>query len=151
VYGSFDSFDPLNSMVIPSLIRKASENDVLEVWGDGTPVRDFIHARDVARGILFAMENGITEPLNLGSGGGISIKELVDIIVNSFDKNLEVKWLTDAPAGDKKRVMDISRIQGHGFELLVPFKEGIKETIQWFENNKSIIDKRYNVFQKDNG
>ena len=68
VYGPFDNFDPKNAMVVPSLIRKAYENDIIEVWGDGSSIRDFIHTKDVARGMLFAVENKITKPLNLGSG-----------------------------------------------------------------------------------
>ena len=75
VYGEYDNFDPESSMVVPSLIRKAYENDVLSVWGDGSAVRDFIYAEDVARGMLHMVENQITEPVNLGSGTGITIKE----------------------------------------------------------------------------
>jgi GDP-L-fucose synthase len=77
VYGDYDNFNPENAMVIPSLIRKSQENDVLEVWGDGSPIRDFIHADDVAEGIIFAVENKITEPINLGSGNGSSILVLI--------------------------------------------------------------------------
>ena len=73
VYGPYDNFDLKNAMVVPSLIRKAYENDILEVWGDGSPIRDFIHAKDVARGMMFAVENKITKPINLGSGNEVTI------------------------------------------------------------------------------
>ena len=75
VYGPNDNFGKW-SMVVPSLIKKAMENDVLEVWGDGSPIRDFIYSEDVARGMLHMVKNKVTEPVNLGSGTGITIKEL---------------------------------------------------------------------------
>jgi GDP-L-fucose synthase len=146
VYGDYDNFNPANAMVVPSLIRKAQENDVLEVWGDGTPVRDFIHADDVAKGMIFAVENQITEPINLGSGKGYSIKEIVDLVVKHSGKQLEVKWLTDKPAGDKIRLFDMTRAKSYGFDISVSLEEGIKRTTEWFLNNKETLDKRYNAF-----
>ena len=146
VYGNYDNFNPANAMVIPSLIRKAQENNILEVWGDGTPIRDFIYADDVALGMIFAVENQITEPINLGSGKGYSIKEVVDMVVKYSNKPLEVKWLTDKPSGDKIRLFDMTRAKSHGFDISVSLDEGIKKTTEWFLNNKDILDKRYNAF-----
>jgi GDP-L-fucose synthase len=146
VYGAYDNFNPANAMVVPSLIRKAQENEVLEVWGDGSPIRDFIHADDVALGMIYAVEKQITEPINLGSGKGYSIKEVVDMVVKHSGKQLEVKWLTDKPAGDKVRLFDMTRAKSHGFDILVSLDEGIKNTTEWFLNNKEILDKRYNAF-----
>lgn len=146
VYGAYDNFNPANAMVVPSLIRKAQENDVLEVWGDGSTIRDFIHADDVALGMIFAVENQITQPINLGSGKGYSIKEVVDMIVKYANKSLEVKWLTDKPAGDKIRLFDMTRAKNYGFNTSVSLEEGIKKTTEWFLNNKEILDKRYNAF-----
>ena len=144
VYGPYDNFDPKNAMVIPSLIRKASENSELEVWGDGSPVRDFIHARDVALGMLHAVKNKITEPINLGSGSGVKIKEIAEVIAERYNK--EIKWLTDGPAGDPRRVFDMERARSYGFEPSISIRQGILETIEWFEQHKNIVDKRYNVF-----
>jgi len=146
VYGAYDNFNPANAMVVPSLIRKAQENDVLEVWGDGSTIRDFIHADDVALGMIYAVEKQITEPINLGSGKGYSIKEVVDMVVKHSGKPLEVKWLTDKPAGDKIRLFDMTRAKSHGFDISVSLDEGIKLTTDWFLNNKNILDKRYNAF-----
>ena len=133
-------------MVIPSLIRKACEEDVLEVWGDGSSIRDFIHARDVALGMLHVVENKITEPVNLGSGDGIAIKEIAEVISRKFDK--KIKWLTDKPTGDARRVFDMTRAHKHGFKPQVTIKDGIEETIEWFLKNKDIVDKRFNAFNK---
>ena len=146
VYGNYDNFNPANAMVVPSLIRKAQENDVLEVWGDGSTIRDFIHADDVALGMLFAVENQITKPINLGSGEGYSIKEVVDMVVKHSGKDLEVKWLTDKPNGDAIRLFDMTRAKSYGFDISVSLEEGIKKTIEWFKNNKEILDQRYNAF-----
>jgi GDP-L-fucose synthase len=146
VYGAYDNFNPANAMVVPSLIRKAQENDVLEVWGDGSTIRDFIHADDVALGMIYAVEKQITEPINLGSGKGYSIKEVVDMVVKHSGKQLEVKWLTDKPAGDKIRLFDMARAKSYGFDISVSLEEGIKSTTDWFLNNKEILDKRYNAF-----
>lgn len=149
VYGSYDNFDPANAMVIPSLIRRAMDGEnPLTVWGDGTPIRDFIHARDVARGMLFAVENKITEPINLGSGTGVTIKDIVEIIVNNLPNKPDVVWDTSKPAGDKKRLMSMERASGYGFKTTVSLEEGIKETMQWYAENKGEIDKRYNVFSQ---
>jgi GDP-L-fucose synthase len=146
VYGAYDNFNPANAMVVPSLIRKAQENNVLEVWGDGSQIRDFIHADDVALGMIYVVEKQIPEPINLGSGKGHSIKEVVDMVVKHSGKQLEVKWLTDKPAGDKIRLFDISRAKSYGFNISVSLEEGIKNTTDWFLDNKEILDKRYNAF-----
>ena len=148
VYGPYDNFDPENAMVIPSLIRKASENDKLEVWGDGSPIRDFIHSRDVALGMLHMVDNKVTKPVNLGSGEGIAIKQIVDIVVDKCPKDLDVVWQTDKPTGDKKRILDSARAKEVGFETTISLEQGIQETIEWFEENRSMIDDRHNAFRK---
>jgi len=147
VYGPYDNFDPNNAMVIPSLIKRALDGEnPLVVWGDGSPVRDFIHADDVAEGMLLALEKGIGKPINLGSGRGVSIKEIVDIIVNNMEKKPKVIWDTSKPTGDKKRLMDISRAKSIGFKPKISIEEGIKGVMKWYMENKDIVNKRYNVF-----
>lgn len=146
VYGLYDNFNPKNAMVVPSLIRKAQENNVLEVFGDGSQIRDFIFADDVARGMIHAVKNKITQPMNLGSGKGFTIKEIVDIVVKHSGKDIEVKWLTDVPGGDKIRLFDTTRAKLYGFDVSVGLEEGIKNTTEWFINNKETLDKRYNAF-----
>ena len=87
VYGPNDNFGKW-SMVVPSLIKKAMENDVLEVWGDGSPIRDLIYTDDVAKGMIHMVENQVTEPVNLGSGDGVTIKEVADIIASYFQLDM---------------------------------------------------------------
>jgi GDP-L-fucose synthase len=147
VYGPYDNFDPANAMVIPSLIRRGLDGEnPFTVWGDGSPIRDFIHAEDVARGMMMAVEKGITEPINLGSGKGVTIKELVEIVVSHLPKRPEILWDTTKPTGDKKRLMDMARARKYGFEPQVSFEKGIPGVMEWYLKNKTEIGKRYNVF-----
>jgi GDP-L-fucose synthase len=146
VYGPYDNFDTKNAMVVPSLIRKAYENDILEVWGDGSSIRDFIHAEDVARGMLFVVENQITKPINLGSGTGVTIKQLAETIANYFNKS--INWLTDKPSGDAKRIFSMERANSYGFYPEIGIEKGVKETIEWFIKNKDLTDKRFNILNK---
>ncbi len=149
VYGPYDNFDPDNAMVIPSLIRRAMDGESpLRVWGDGSSIRDFIHARDVARGMLLAIEKGLGQTVNLGSGKGMSIKEIVTIIAGNIKVKPRIVWDTTKPSGDKRRVMDISRAGAIGFHPEIDIRKGIKETMDWYEKNKDIINKRYNVFRE---
>ncbi|MCH8987047.1 NAD-dependent epimerase/dehydratase family protein, partial [Patescibacteria group bacterium] len=151
VYGPYDNFDPENAMVIPSLVKRAVDGeDPLTVWGDGSPIRDFIHAKDVAKGMLMALEKSPGYPINLGSGVGYSIKEIVEVIVGNLEKKPEVVWDTSKPAGDKKRLMDISKAKALGWEPEVSLKEGIKEVMEWYKENKDVVSKRYNVFTEKN-
>ena len=149
VYGPYDNFDPANAMVIPSLIRRAMDGeDPFVVWGDGSAIRDFIHAKDVAAGMIQVVEKGFTQPLNLGSGVGVTIREIVEIIVGNLKNKPKVVWDTSKPSGDKKRLMDVARAKSLGIEPRVSLEEGIKETMAWYEANRQIIGQRFNVFNQ---
>jgi GDP-L-fucose synthase len=147
VYGPYDNFDPDNSMVIPSLIRRALDGEnPLVVWGDGSQIRDFIHARDVAKGMVLVMEKMPGQPVNLGSGAGTSIRDLVEVVIGNLKDRPKVIWDASKPSGDKKRIMDISRASTIGFRPDKSIKEGIKETMEWYLQNKDTAGKRYNIF-----
>ena len=147
VYGPFDNFDGANAMVIPSLIKRAMDGEIpLTVWGDGSPVRDFIHARDVARGMMLVMEKGYSQPVNLGSGTGVAIREIAETIAANIPGGLEIVWDTSKPSGDKKRLMDITRAKSLGFELTISLAEGIKEAMAWYAENSGVADNRYSAF-----
>lgn len=148
VYGPYDNFDPNNAMVIPSLIRRAMDGErPLTVWGDGSPIRDFIHARDVARGMMLAVEKGINEPINLGSGSGVTIKQIAEIVAQEIPAGpIDLVWDTTKPAGDAKRLMDMTRASGYGFTPEVSIEAGIKETIAWYAANQGNVGNRYNAF-----
>lgn len=145
VYGPFDNFDPDNAMVIPSLIHRAlNEKGPLTVWGDGSPIRDFIHARDVAAGMLKVVQLGINEPINLGSGGGVSIKEVAETVAGLTGK--EILWDTEKPSGDSLRIMDTTKAEKLGINSQVSLKDGITETLAWYEEHHELASARYNSF-----
>jgi GDP-L-fucose synthase len=132
VYGPYDNaiFDEW-AMVVPSLIRKGYNDDVLEVWGDGSPIRDFIYSEDAARGMLHMVKNKVSEPVNLGSGTGVTIKEVAEIIADYFGK--EIEWDITKPMGDMKRIMSTERAESYGFNPQISLKDGIIKTIEWYE------------------
>ena len=130
VYGPNDNFGKW-SMVVPSLIKKAMENEVLSVWGDGSPIRDLIYADDVARGMIHMVKNKVTEPVNLGSGTGVTIKQIADIVANYF--NIDIEWDITKPMGDMKRLMSTERAESYGFSPKVSLENGIIKTIQWYK------------------
>lgn len=136
VYGPNDNFGKW-SMVVPSLIKKAMENDVLEVWGDGSPIRDLIYTDDVARGMIHMVENQVTEPVNLGSGDGVTIKEVADIIASYFQ--LDIEWDETKPMGDSKRLMSTERAESFGFTPQTSLENGIVKTIQWYKEYNSVL------------
>jgi GDP-L-fucose synthase len=146
VYGPYDNFDLKNAMVVPSLIRKAYENDVLEVWGDGSPIRDFIHAKDVARGMMFAVENKITKPINLGSGNEVTIGQVAEFVAKYFNK--PIQFSPEKPSGDAKRLFSMERANSYGFYPEISIEEGLEDAIEWFILNKDLVDKRVNVLNK---
>jgi GDP-L-fucose synthase len=146
VYGPFDNFDPANAMVIPSLIARATAGpSPLTVWGDGSPIRDFIHARDVARGMMMVVEQGFNKPVNLGSGTGVTVRQVVDILCKLIP-GLEVEWDTTKPAGDVKRLLDMTRANSIGFKPEISLEAGIAETLEWYRANKNDVGRRYNAF-----
>ena len=151
VYGSYDNFDPENAMVIPSLIHRAiTGENPLTVWGDGTPIRDVIHAKDVARGMMIALEKGVTLPINLGSGNGVTIKHIAETVSKLVPGGpIKIIWDKSKPMGDKKRLMEITRAKKLlGFKPIISLEQGIKETIEWYLKNKAHLHKRYNIFNE---
>lgn len=148
-YGPYDNFDPKTAMVIPSLINRAmSGENPLTVWGDGSPIRDFIYSKDVARGMMLCVEKGINVPVNLGSGSGVTIKEIAETIVNLIPgKPVKIVWDKTKPKGDIKRLMSMKRAKKLlGFKPKYSLEEGIKETIEWYAKNSSNLGKRYDAF-----
>jgi len=129
IYGPNDNFGK-NSMVIPALIKKGHEDDIINVWGDGSPIRDFIYCEDVARGMLHMVENKVNDTVNLGSGEGVKISDIANTIGRHFDK--EVKYDKSKPNGDMKRLMSMKRSNDYGFRPTTSLDGGIQKTIDWY-------------------
>jgi GDP-L-fucose synthase len=146
LYGPRDNFNLETSHVIPALIRKAIEaqergDKELPVWGDGSPTREFLYVEDAADGILTAAEkyNG-PEPVNLGSGYEISIKDLAEMIQEQTGFEGKLAWQTDKPNGQPRRGLDVTRAKEYfGWQAQVSFEEGMRRTIEWFKENREKI------------
>ncbi|HOQ68884.1 MAG TPA: GDP-L-fucose synthase [Anaerolineaceae bacterium] len=143
LYGPRDNFKPESSHVIPALIKKCVEAvesgaDFIEVWGDGTPTREFLYVEDAAEGILLATEKyDSPEPINLGSGMEISIKHLVELIARLTGLKGRIIWDTSKPNGQPRRRLDVTRAeQAFGFIAGTSFEEGLKKTIEWYRGQK---------------
>jgi GDP-L-fucose synthase len=144
LYGMRDNFDPQSSHVIPALILKCVEamrqgEDHITCWGTGAATREFLHADDCARGILLATEKyDKSEPVNLGAGFEISIKELAERIAALTGFKGRLVWDASQPDGQPRRSLDTSRAEREfGFRAQIGFDEGLKQTIEWYLNQTS--------------
>ena len=142
LYGPRDNFHPTNAHVIPDLIRKMSdaqargEREVV-LWGDGSPTREFLYVDDAAEGIVLAsLRYDGPEPVNLGTGEEISIKELAELIGEATGFEGEIVWDTTKPNGQPRRKLDTTRAKElFGFEAQTPFREGIARTVAWYREH----------------
>ncbi|CEJ45235.1 GDP-L-fucose synthase family protein [Umezakia ovalisporum] len=142
LYGPEDNFDPRSSHVIPALIRKVHEAQIkgekqLPVWGDGSPTREFLYSEDAARGIVMGTTSyNDSEPVNLGTGSEISIRDLITLICELMEFDGDIVWETDKPNGQPRRCLDIERAKEvFGFSPQVSFRQGLKNTIDWYRQN----------------
>ena len=143
LYGPGDNFDPAGSHVIPALIKKCVDAvdrkaDHIDCWGTGNVSREFIHAADAAEGILLATEHyDGPEPVNIGAGFEITIKDLVEKIAELTGFTGEIRWDSSKPDGQPRRCLDVSRAKEYfGFEAKTPFDKGLKATIDWYMANR---------------
>jgi GDP-L-fucose synthase len=139
LYGPWDNFNPDSSHVIPALIRKLDEakqrkDDVVAVWGDGSPTREFLYVEDAAQGIVKATQHyDGSEPVNLGTNSEISIKDLVELLAELMEFKGKIHWQTDKPNGQPRRCLDTQKADKlFGFKAQMSFREGLKRTIDWW-------------------
>jgi GDP-L-fucose synthase len=144
LYGPGDNFDPSSSHVIPALIRKCLEakrsgSPMIEVWGTGTATREFLFVEDAARAIALATEHyDEPEPVNIGAGFEIAIKDLVNLIVELTGYEGGVRWNSAYPDGQPRRMLDCTRARlGFGFVAETGFREGLLRTIHWYEQTEN--------------
>ncbi len=146
LYGPGDNFNPASSHVIPALIKKIVDamdagQEYIECWGTGSASREFIYAPDAAEGIVLATEkfNG-PEPVNIGAGSEITIKDLVEKIAQLAGFEGEIRWDPSKPDGQPRRCLDTSRAKQYfDFEAQTDFDTGLKETINWYQQNKAVL------------
>jgi|APSaa5957512622_1039677.scaffolds.fasta_scaffold09674_1 GDP-L-fucose synthase len=154
LYGPRDNFNLETSHVIPALIRKALEaqdrgDKELVVWGDGSPTREFLYAEDAADGIVTATETyNESEPVNLGSGYEIPIKDLAELIQKLTGFEGKLVWDTDKPNGQPRRGLDVTRAKEKlGWEAKVGFEEGLRRTIEWYKENREHVPAKDDLCQ----
>jgi len=139
IYGPADNFDPNTAHVIPALIKKIVEaerdkRDYIEVWGTGKATREFLYVEDAAEGIILAAEKyNNSDPINLGSGKEISIKDLVELICHLVGFKGKIHWDSSKPDGQPRRILDVSLAKREfNFAAKTSLKEGLKRTIDWY-------------------
>jgi len=148
LYGPRDNFDLQTSHVIPALIRKVLEakergSDHIDVWGTGTPTREFLYVADAADGIVSAAERyNDAEPVNMGTGRAVSIRALVKLICKIAGYQGRIRWQAHKPDGQPSRRLDVSRAQkAFGFRAHTKLEEGLRLTLDWYQNRRAIREK----------
>lgn len=150
VYGPGDNFDPKNAMVIPTLMHRIHQKeDPVVVWGDGSAIRDFAYSRDVAEGIILALYHGTGgDFVNLGSGKGYSIRELVETLSEFLDFNYQFD--ISKPSGFPRRIMDITMAKEMiDYQPSISLEDGLKETWNWFIENQDEYLQKQNYFKEE--
>jgi len=141
LYGYFDNFDLKSSHVLPAMLRKFHEakengNSAVELWGSGSPMREFLFVDDMAEAVVFALENELPEFLyNIGSGKDVAIKELAETIQAVVGYKGNILWDKSKPDGTPRKLMDVSKMRDLGWSYSTELTEGIEKTYQWFLEN----------------
>ena len=141
LYGYFDNFDLKSSHVLPAMLRKFHEakvngNSAVELWGSGSPMREFLFVDDLAEAVVFALENELPEFLyNIGSGKDVAIKELAETIQAVVGYKGNILWDKSKPDGTPRKLMDVSKMRDLGWSYSTELTEGIEKTYQWFLEN----------------
>jgi GDP-L-fucose synthase len=156
LYGPGDNFDPRTSHVIPSLIKKCFDamhagDDHIVVWGDGSPTREFLYVSDAAEAIVLATERyNESDPVNVGSGREIAIKDLVSLIARLSGFERKIVWDTSKPNGQPRRCLDTTRaMREFGFRARTDFEEGLKATIDWYRQARDLERDRALPYKSD--
>lgn len=141
LYGPNDNFDLQTSHVLPAMIRKFHEakinSEPVELWGTGTPMREFLHVDDLAKAVVFAIENRLPEHLyNVGTGTDVTINQLAETIQNIVGHKGTIKWDTTKPDGTPRKVLDVSKLNKLGWKAQIALQNGIENTYEWFLGNK---------------
>ncbi|TMM29164.1 GDP-L-fucose synthase [Polaribacter aestuariivivens] len=141
LYGYFDNFDLKSSHVLPAMLRKFHEaktnnNASVNLWGSGTPMREFLFVDDMAEAVIYALENKLPEYLyNIGTGKDITIKELAETIQKVVGHKGQINWDLTKPDGTPRKLMDVSKMKELGWQYSTELEDGIEKTYKWFLKN----------------
>jgi GDP-L-fucose synthase len=141
LYGPFDNFDLKTSHVLPAMLRKFHEakengNTPVQLWGSGTPMREFLHVDDLAEAVVFGMENQFHDNLyNIGTGKDMTIKSLAELIQKTVGHTGEIIWDSTKPDGTPRKLLDVSKMTDAGWQAKISLEDGIRNTYEWFLEN----------------
>ena len=144
LYGPYDNYDLSNSHVMPALIRKFHEAkmrnaETVEIWGSGTPLREFLYVDDMADACVFLLENySGEEHVNIGTGEEVSIKQLVDVVKNAVDFKGEIVYNPNMPDGTPRKLTDVTKLHQMGWKHKVSLENGVKMAYEWYRDNYDI-------------
>lgn len=147
LYGAYDNFDLKTSHVLPAMLRKFHEakvnnNTPVKLWGSGTPMREFLLVDDLAKAVVFSLENKLPEHLyNVGSGTDVSIKKLAELIQKVIGHQGEIIWDSSKPDGTPRKLMDVTKLNELGWKAEVELRKGIELTYAWYLENEDKIKK----------
>lgn len=146
LYGPNDNFDLKSSHVLPAMLRKfhdaKAHSEPVQLWGSGTPMREFLHVDDMAKAVVYAVENVLSEHLyNVGTGTDVTIKELAETIQTIVGHQGVIEWDTSKPDGTPRKLMDVSKLKNQGWQSEIDLKSGIEKTYQWFLENQNELKK----------
>lgn len=142
LYGENDNFDLQTSHVLPAMMRKFHEaklnnHAAVTLWGSGTPMREFLHVKDLAEAVVFATENTFEENLyNIGTGVDLTIKSLAQLIQKIVGHEGDIIWDSSKPDGTPKKLMDVSKMEKRGWKAKITLEDGIRSTYDWFLENE---------------
>lgn len=145
LYGPGDNFDPETSHVLPAMIRKFHDGkvdgrDEVELWGSGSPRREFLHVDDLAVAVVTLLERyDESEPINIGVGEDITIGNLAETVSGVVGYDGAIKWDASKPDGTPRKLLDVSRIRSLGWDAAIPLKAGIKSTYAWYLDNGTVV------------
>ena len=141
LYGYYDNFDLQSSHVLPAMLRKFHEAKInndsdVTLWGSGTPMREFLFVDDMATAVVFALENNLPDYLyNVGTGNDVTIKDLAETIQRITGHQGKILWDSSKPDGTPRKLMDVSKMKGLGWEYTTELDDGVKKTYNWFLQN----------------
>lgn len=150
LYGPFDNFDLKSSHVLPAMIRKfhdakLNNNYPVKIWGSGTPLREFLHVDDMAKAVVFAIENELPSHLyNVGIGTDITIKKLAELVQEIVGHSGAIIWDSSKPDGTPRKLMDISKLKDLGWTAEIDLKRGIENTYKWYVSNVNSLKMKTN-------
>lgn len=154
-YGPYDNFDPISALIIPALIYRIFDGEnPLVIWGDGSSIRDFVFADDVADVLVLMVEKNAGGPYNVGSGEPVSIKTVAETVVKSaegrLNRKIDIEWDTTKPTGEKYRVASTEKVRAElQWSPKTDLYTGISKTIEYFSQNRSNLMKRYSILSEE--